>query len=73
MKNTNEQMRLMVSFLCLLILLSTAFSMALMAQAEPITPEDYDGLVILEDPALLVGVAVGVVDARINVHGVRAT
>ena len=27
--------------------------MALMAQAEPITPEDYDGLVILEDPALL--------------------
>lgn len=53
MKNTNEQMRLMVSFLCLLVLLSTAFSMALMAQAEPITPEDYDGLVILEDPALL--------------------
>lgn len=53
MKNTNEQMRLMVSFLCLLILLSTAFSMALMAQAEPITPENYDGLVILEDPALL--------------------
>ena len=27
--------------------------MAVMAQAEPITPEDYDGLVILEDPALL--------------------
>ena len=27
--------------------------MALMAQAEPITPENYDGLVILEDPALL--------------------
>ena len=53
MKNTNEQMRLMVSFLGLLVLLSTAFSMALMAQAEPITPEDYDGLVILEDPALL--------------------
>lgn len=53
MKNTNEQMRLMISFLCLLVLLSTAFSMALMAQAEPITPEDYDGLVILEDPALL--------------------
>lgn len=53
MKNTNEQMRLMVSFFCLLVLLSTAFSMALMAQAEPITPEDYDGLVILEDPALL--------------------
>lgn len=53
MKNTNEQMRLMVSFLGLLVLLSTAFSMAVMAQAEPITPEDYDGLVILEDPALL--------------------
>lgn len=53
MKNTNEQMRLMISFLCLLVLLSTAFSMALMAQAEPITPENYDGLVILEDPALL--------------------
>ena len=53
MKNTNERMRLMVSFLCLLVLLSTAFSMAVMAQAEPITPEDYDGLVILEDPALL--------------------
>lgn len=53
MKNTNERMRLMVSFLGLLVLLSTAFSMAVMAQAEPITPEDYDGLVILEDPALL--------------------
>ena len=53
MKNTNEQMRLMVSFLGLLVLLSTAFSMAVMAQAEPITPEDYDGMVILEDPALL--------------------
>ena len=53
MKNTNEQMRLMVSFLCLLILLCTAFFMVVMAQAEPITPEDYDGLVILEDPALL--------------------
>ena len=55
MKNTNERAHLMVSFLCLLVLLSTAFSMALMAQAEPITPEDYDGLVILEDPALLGG------------------
>ena len=53
MKNTNERMRLMVSFLGLLVLLSTAFSMAVMAQAEPITPEDYDGLVILEGPALL--------------------
>lgn len=53
MKNTNERMRLMVSFLGLLVLLSTVFSMAVMAQAEPITPEDYDGLVILEDPALL--------------------
>ena len=53
MKNTNERTRLMVSFLYLLVLLSTAFSMAVMAQAEPITPEDYDGLVILEDPALL--------------------
>ena len=27
----------------------------MMAQAEPIIPEDYDGLVILEDPALLGG------------------
>ena len=53
MKNTNERMRLMVLLLCLLILISTVFSMAVMAQAEPITPEDYDGMVILEDPALL--------------------
>ena len=47
MKNTNERMRLMVLLLCLLILISTVFSMAVMAQAEPITPEDYDGMVIL--------------------------
>ena len=53
MKNTNEQTRLMVSFLCRLVLLCTAFFMVVMAQAEPITPEDYDGLVILEGPALL--------------------
>ena len=37
-------------FLCLTLLSATFF---MMAQAEPIIPEGYDGLVILEDPALL--------------------
>ena len=41
-----------VLFLCLTVLGASFF---MMAQAEPIIPEDYDGLVILEDPALLGG------------------
>ena len=52
MKNSKKWMCRAVLFLCLTVLGASFF---MMAQAEPIIPEDYDGLVILEDPALLGG------------------
>ena len=52
MKNSKKWMCCAVLFLCLTVL-GTSFFM--MSQAEPIIPEDYEGLVILEDPALLGG------------------
>lgn len=52
MKNSKKWMCRAVLFLCLTVLDASFF---MMAQAEPIIPEDYDGLVILEDPALLGG------------------
>ena len=52
MRNSKKWMCRATLFLCLTVLSATFF---MMAQAEPIIPEDYDGLVILEDPALLGG------------------
>ncbi len=47
MKKTNGFMRWITLLLCAILFVSAA------AIAEIIDPEDYDGLVILEDPALL--------------------
>ena len=52
MKNSKKWLRRAALFLCLTVVNATFF---MIAQAEPIIPEDYDGLVILEDPALLGG------------------
>ena len=49
MKKTNGFMRWITLLLCAILFVSAA------AIAEIIDPEDYDGLVILEDPALLGG------------------
>ena len=50
MKNSKKWMCRATLFLCLTVLSASFF---MMAQAEPIIPEDCEGLVILEDPALL--------------------
>ena len=55
MKKSNGFMRWLTLLLCLPVLLCAALSMGIVAGAEVIEPEDYDGLVILEDPALLGG------------------
>ena len=55
MKNANGLMRRITLLLCLPVLLCALLSMSPVAAAEGIDPEDYDGLVILEDPALLGG------------------
>ena len=55
MKKSNGFMRWITLLLCLPILLCAILSMSTVAIAEVIDPEDYDGLVILEDPALLGG------------------
>ena len=55
MKNANGLMRRITLLLCLPVLLCALLSMSTVAAAEGIDPEDYDGLVILEDPALLGG------------------
>ena len=46
-------MRLLALLLCLHLLFCTTFSMMAMAEGEVIDIETYDGLVILEDPALI--------------------
>lgn len=53
MKKSNGFMRWLTLLLCLPVLLCAALSMGIVAGAEVIEPEDYDGQVILEDPALL--------------------
>lgn len=53
MKKSNGFMRWLTLLLCLPILLCAILSMSTVAIAEVIDPEDCDGLVILEDPALL--------------------
>ena len=53
MKKSNGFMRWITLLLCLPILLCAILSISTVAIAEVIDPEDYDGLVILEDPALL--------------------
>lgn len=55
MKKSNGFMRWLTLLLCLPILLCAILSMSTVAIAEVIDPEDCDGLVILEDPALLGG------------------
>lgn len=55
MKNANGLMHRITLLLCLPVLLCALLSMSTVAAAEGIDPEDYDGLVILEDPALLGG------------------
>ena len=55
MKKSNGFMRWLTLLFCLPILLCAILSMSTVAIAEVIDPEDYDGLVILEDPALLGG------------------
>ena len=55
MKNANGLMRRITLLLCLPVLLCALLSMSTVAAAKGIDPEDYDGLVILEDPALLGG------------------
>ena len=55
MKKSNGFMRWITPLLCLPVLLCAALSAGIMAGAEVIDPEDYDDLVILEDPALLGG------------------
>ena len=53
MKKSNGFMRRITLLFCLPILLCAILSMSTASVAEVIDPEDYDGLVILEDPALL--------------------
>ena len=55
MKKSNGFMRWLTLLFCLPILLCALLSMSTVAIAEVIDPEDYDGLVILEDPTLLGG------------------
>ena len=55
MKKSFGFMRWLTLLLCLPILLCAILSMSTVAIAEVIDPEDCDGLVILEDPALLGG------------------
>ena len=55
MKKSNGFMRWITLLFSLPILLCAILSMSTVAVAEVIDPEDYDGLVILEDPALLGG------------------
>ncbi len=55
MKKSNGFMRWITLLFCLPILLCAILSMSTVAIAEVIDPEDCDGLVILEDPALLGG------------------
>lgn len=55
MKNANGLMRRITLLFCLPVLLCALLSMSTVAAAKGIDPEDYDGLVILEDPALLGG------------------
>lgn len=55
MKNANGLMRRITLLLCLPVLLCALLSMSTVAAAKGIDPEDYDGLMILEDPALLGG------------------
>ena len=55
MKKSNGFMRWLTLLLCLPVLLCATLSVGIVAGAEVIDPEDYDGLVILEDPALLGG------------------
>ena len=49
MKNANGLMHRITLLLCLPVLLCALLSMSTVAAAEGIDPEDYDGLVILED------------------------
>ncbi|MFR5855917.1 MAG: hypothetical protein ACLUE8_17235 [Lachnospiraceae bacterium] len=55
MKKSNGFMRWITLLFSLPILLCAILSMSTVAVAEVIDPEDCDGLVILEDPALLGG------------------
>ncbi|MDD3410428.1 MAG: hypothetical protein PHY12_06430, partial [Eubacteriales bacterium] len=62
MKSDKRFMRLLALLLVLPILLCATFSMVTIAAAEVIDPETYDGLVILEDPALIGDVEEDVAD-----------
>ena len=54
MKKSDKRFTLLLALLLVLpVLLCATFSMMAMAAAEVIDPETYDGLVILEDPALI--------------------
>ncbi len=55
-KPETNLMRLLTLLIVLPILLCATFSMAAMATAEVIEPETYNGTVILEDPALIIGI-----------------
>lgn len=52
-KDRHTSSRLLALLLCLPIALCAAFSMMAMAQGEIIDVETYNGVVILEDPALI--------------------
>ena len=61
-KSDKRFMRLLALLLVLPVLLCATLSMMAMATAEVIDPETYDGLVILEDPALIGNVEEDVAD-----------